>query len=489
MTAEVLLKEFFPSAALPEGEIASITENTANADAQSVFVCIKGARADGHALSHLAYERGCRIFIAEHPLSLPSDATVLLTGATRPMLARLACAFYENPSHTMRVVGITGTKGKTTTAQLLSQILNKNGVPCGYVGTNGISFGDVQRATRNTTPDAVTLQRTLREMRDAEMQAVVIEVSSQALMQARADGTRFDTVAFTNLYSDHVGPAEHADLADYKRCKKRLFTDFGAQTAFWNADDPHTEEMRVGCTAPRQLTYAVTKRADCTAERVTPYHTGDSAGIAFSYRKTDFTLPLLGTYNASNALLAASIATEVFGIVPKAVANALSASHVEGRSEWIALPTGAFAVIDYAHNGESLKQALTALRPYVDGRLFVLFGSVGERSQLRRAELGRAACEGADAVIITSDNPGTEDPEAIMDEIARSFDGSDLPYYKIADRREAIEFALSLLQSGDVLLLAGKGHEEYQLIGKEKLPFSERAILAQYIKDSTAAVT
>lgn len=486
MTFRQLLGAFFPTASLSDNVVTTITENTEQANAASVFVCIRGARADGHELAYRAYANGCRVFIVERAIDLPHDAKILETDDTRKALARLACAFYGHSSHRMHVIGITGTKGKTTTAQLLSHVLNQNAIPCGYIGTNGILYGNVCEKTVNTTPDAVTLQRTLHEMQAAGMRAVVIEVSSQALMQARADGTHFETVVFTNLSLDHVGLFEHPSFEHYRDCKKRLFRDFDAHNAVWNLDDAHTEELRIGCTISRQITCSVAKAADCTAQNITPIRTPTSVGVTFAYHTSKgavpCSLPLVGTCNVSNALLASAVATEVFEIAPSAVSTSLKSCSVDGRSEWVALPNGATAVIDYAHNGESLRQILGALREYEPHRLICLFGSVGERSQLRRAELGRTAAALADVCILTSDNPGNESPTAIIDEIAAQIEPFGLPCYKIPDRQNAIEFALRLVEPNDILLLAGKGHEQYQLVGHERRPFSERSIIADYIQ-------
>lgn len=485
MTARELLSKDFPNACLSDAVVKTLTDNTAHASANSIFVCIKGARIDGHDLAARAYESGCRIFIAERMLVLPPDAVVLLCENTRQMLSRLACRFYGHPSRQMHVIGITGTKGKTTTAQLLSHVLNQNGISCGYIGTNGITYGNVDQKMINTTPDPLTLQSTLRRMKDAGMKAVVVEVSSQALMQARADGTHFETVLFTNLAPDHVGINEHASFEDYKACKKRLFTDFDAQNVIWNADDPHTPDMQAGCSIPRQISCSTVRAADCAATDIAPYRTPSSAGIAFTYtargRSTPCTLALVGRCNVSNALLATATAAEVFGLDPARVMASLSDCAVRGRSEWISLPNGAAAVIDYAHNGESLRQILTSLREYAPTRMITLFGSVGERSQMRRRDLGKVAAELSDLCILTSDNPGCEEPEQIMREIASAILPRSTPYCSIPDRREAIEYALSITKSGDILLLAGKGHEEYQLIGREKHPFSEREIVTRYV--------
>lgn len=492
MNAVTLLQPLFPHIPIPQTELHAITQSAQSATASSVFVCIKGAKADGHTFAPQAYQNGCRFFIAEHALTLPSDATILQTDNSRAMLARLACAFYGHPSEQLRVIGITGTKGKTTTAQLLTQILNQNHIPCGYIGTNGIAYGHVRQTTINTTPDALTLQKTLADMCTAGMRAVCIEISSQALMQSRVDGIRFYAAIFTNLYHDHIGKTEHPTFEHYREAKHRLFTDFHIPHVVWNIDDGNTHRMRKGCTAAHEVTCSCRADmcADYTAQTIRPYRCQDRAGVSFSLCHRDQTLPcslpLIGTYNVTNALLAAAVAMEGFRLSPQDVVAALENASVDGRSEWIALPHGGTVVIDYAHNGESLRQALTTLREYTAGRLLCLFGSVGERTEIRRAELGTVAAALADLCILTSDNPGNEPPEQILEDIAKAFQGTHTPYLKIIDRAEAIRTALRMMRPNDILLLAGKGHETYQLIGSEKRPFSERRIIESEIQSSAS---
>lgn len=486
MKAAELLGGLFPSHAIPSREIFEVTEKASQADRNAVFVCIKGARADGHQFAADAYARGCRVFVAQERLTLPDDACVLYTDDTRRMLSSLACRLFGDPSREMRLIGITGTKGKTTTAHLIRHILSRVGEPCGYIGTNGIAYADVERSANNTTPDALTLQKTLRAMCDEGVRTAVIEVSSQALMQYRADGTRFETVVFTNLYNDHIGTHEHPSLTHYHDCKRRLFTDFGARLAIGNADDPATHAMLRDTCAAHTVLCSTHGAADYRADAITPYRTPEMLGISFTVThgkgRADCRLPLMGRMNAENAVLAVAATVETFGYPLSSVVNALTDAHVAGRSEVIALSNGACAVIDYAHNGESLSQLLTSLREYTHDRLIVLFGSVGERTQTRRAELGEAAARYADLAILTSDNPAGEDPRAIIDEIAKAFEGYVTPHVAIPDRAEAIRYATDLCRAGDILVLAGKGHENYQLIGKEKIPFSEKEILQKLYK-------
>lgn len=470
-----------PVRELPEDDIRRVTDCSSQAGGDSLFVCIRGCRSDGHAYAQDAYGRGCRAFLAEHPLTLPADAAVICVPDTRRALGALACRFYGDPSRELRVIGTTGTKGKTTTACLLARMLGQCGIPCGYIGTNGIHYGSVHLTTRNTTPDALTLQKSLRDMQHAGCRAAVVEVSSQALKQYRVEGMHFDTVLFTNLSHDHIGPDEHPDFADYAACKHRLFTDFGAKTMIYNADDPHAVEMLQGASAATRISCAMHSPADFAAREIRPVSEPGCFGLRFTLltgrRQLPCLLPLIGQGNVTNALLAVACAVRGFGIPLRTAAGLLPEARIDGRSEVVPLPGGVVAVIDYAHNGVSLRQLLTNLREYRPARLICLFGSVGGRTALRRAELGRVAAELADFCILTSDNPGTEPPEQIIADIAQAFEGCQTPYLRIPDRAEAIQTAVRLSRAGDILVLAGKGHERYQLIGNEKIPFCERELL------------
>lgn len=485
MKLSALIATIDPAVSCPDLEITSITERPIHATAQSIFVCIHGARANGHAFAPEAYHHGCRVFVAEEPLSLPSDAFVLTVDATRRALSHLACAFYGHPSKEMKIIGITGTKGKTTTARLLSSLLNDVGIPCGYIGTNGVIYNGITSPLANTTPDPLTLQKHLRQMLDAGIKAAVLEISSQALYQFRADGTVFEACVFTNLHSDHIGPTEHPSFEHYRDSKKRLFTDFSHRVTFVNADDPHAAMMQNGTAAKKIIRYSMQdETADYYAFNTLPTQTKKGYGISFRLtppkESIPVFLPMLGEFNASNALAVLSVASECFGLDPKRAADFLAQSSVEGRTETVNLKNGACAVIDYAHNGIGLEKLLTSLRAYKPRRLICLFGSVGERSQLRRREMGDVAARHCDLAILTSDNPAKEDPTSIISDIAQSFTNTKTPYLTIPDREAAIRTAAELTEAGDILVLAGKGHESYQLIGTERIPFSERSILEDY---------
>lgn len=491
MIAQDLLKGLSPHGqALPTCSITQITEKASMAHESSLFVCIRGARFDGHDLAEQAYNNGCRMFVAEHPLSLPTDAFVLCVPSTRRVLATLACTFYGHPSGRIQVIGITGTKGKTTVSHMLTHILSAEGIPCGYIGTNGISYPGVHRSTVNTTPDAITLQSTLKEMLDAGVQVAVLEISSQALIQFRADGISFSAVLFTNLFPDHISPNEHASFEDYKKAKQRLFGEFDAPLMICNGDDGAASDMLRAAKSCRKIICSLCDpSADYTANALCRYRNESAVGISFAVthetQGATCHLPLLGAFNASNALLAMATAQQICAVPLFRSAHHLSSVQVPGRGELMTLPNGAIAVIDYAHNGESLRSLLTALREYGPPRLICLFGSVGERTQLRRRELGQVASALCDFCILTADNPGREPTEEIIAEIAQAFSGTNTPYLSIPDRAEAIGVAVKMSRPGDILVLAGKGHETYQLIGEERIPFSEKKILEDAVRQRT----
>lgn len=490
MKLSVLIDGISHRQPLSDLEITNLTENSRLAGPFSLFVCIEGATADGHRFANAAYRNGCRVFVAQKALDLPSDAAVFYVDDTRRTLALLACRFYGNPTEHMRVIGITGTKGKTTTAHLIAHILNRVGIPTGYIGTNGIIYGNKQIDTKNTTPDAVTLQSTFSEMLKSGVQTAVLEVSSQALKQYRADGIVFDTVLFTNLFPDHIGGGEHRDIEEYKACKLHLFTEFPYRRMVCWSDDPFSHDI-IKVTDPEKhiLCALEDSNAAIRIQNIKSERFDSGLGVSFtlSYQTKTYPvkLPLLGQINAQNAALALAVAAEIFGTDMLGAIQCLKDASVSGRSEAIPLPSGAVVCLDYAHNGASLQHLLLALAEYHPTRLTVLFGSVGERTQLRRSEMGQVAARYADFAILTSDNPGKEDPRAIISDIAKGFLGTDTPYVSIPDRKEAILYALEHSVAGEILVLAGKGHETYQLIGTEKLPFSEREIIEAYLTSQT----
>lgn len=446
----------------------------------TLFFCMPGANIDGHAFAPMVYEAGCRAFVVEHKLDLPADATQVIVKSSRAALAALSARFYGNPAEELTLIGITGTKGKTTTAILIKEILCACGIKCGYIGTNGVSYLDRYAETVNSTPESRELHRYFRDMVDVGITHVVMEVSSQALLPHthRVDGLHFDTVIFTNLGRDHIGPAEHSSFEDYRDAKRRLFTDFGAKNIIWNSDDDYGEYMTKD-SAGRRISYAIHREADFCGSGLTPYRDKTSLGIDFDVAhegvRTGIRLRTPGSFSIYNGL-AAIAACSRYGVRVCDCSAALRTISVNGRFEVVDALPGITFLIDYAHNGMSLSSALRELRTYEPRRLICIFGTVGGRTRERRRELAEVASAYADYSVITSDNPNFENPDIIVAEVA-SHMSHDALYTTITDREDAIRFAVRIAREGDILFFAGKGHEKYQLINGKKIPFSERAVI------------
>ena len=466
-------------------EISSFCHDSRLATDGSLFVCIKGSAVDGHDFAHQAYSAGCRSFLAERELSLPSDACVIITENTRRGLAEISAEFYDHPSKKLHVVGITGTKGKTTSALTAYTLLNASGISAGYIGSNGVMYGERKFHTANTTPESSELQRHMYNMASEGVKYLIMEVSSQAIYMDRIHGISFETVAFTNLYEDHIGGAEHPTFEHYRDSKRRLFTEYSSENVIYNSDDPFSEYMISECKSTSRISFSASgdENTSIYAKNTRASKSESALGISFDTYTENLSahtfVPMPGAFSVYNALLALAIC-KTAGIDIKSAIKKLEQVSAEGRFEAVPSPTGATFIIDYAHNGASLTAALTALKEYSPKRLICLFGSVGGRTFGRRRELALAASTLADLCILTADNPDFEAPEDIIDDIASHFpSSSSCPYVKIPDRRDAIRFAVANAEKGDIVLLAGKGHEDYQLICGKKLPFSERAVIKE----------
>lgn len=470
-------------------EITDICCDSRRAGSGSVFVALKGSTVDGHIFISAAYDRGCRVFVCSEQPALPSDAVVIMSANTRAALADLSAAFFGFPSRELKVIGITGTKGKTTSALMASHILNRAGIPAGYIGTSGITYAGQSFPTFNTTPESLELQRTMRDMLNTGTRAVVMEVSSQGLYMGRVRGVSFDTVCFTNFSQDHIGGAEHPTLEHYAACKHMLFTDFGAKAAVYNADDKMSAYMLEGFGGQAKISFSANDpQADFYLTGAELERNGarlgvraevKTGGIGYAVR-----LPMPGTFNLMNALCAVA-AAGTLGVSPGDAFASLEDVTAAGRFQTVdALPgSGITFVVDYAHNGLALESVLTVLRKYRPRRLICLFGSVGGRTLTRRRELGEVASLLADFCIITADNPDFEDPRRTINDIAAAFKpGASCDYVKIPDRTEAVRYAVSIAREGDIVLLAGKGAEDFQLINGVRVPYSDRDALLECAK-------
>lgn len=463
-------------------QVTSLCYDSRKAEVGSMFVCLSGAVADGHDYAMAAYVGGCRIFVVEHTADLPDDAFVIVTSDTRVALAKLSARYFGEPAKSLRIIGITGTKGKTTTSLLIHNILKENGVVSAYIGSNGIFYCGQRFPTVNTTPESYDLHAHMRNMVDAGVTTLVMEVSSQALKMARVHGISFDICVFTNLAPDHIGEYEHPDFDDYKRCKQTLFCDYGASFVVYNSDDEYALSIVGGARCEKQ-SIGLDSGADLAASSITYFRASDNIGVSFECTHGDKTFPVAlsfpGEFSVYNALTAIAVCMRL-GLSAGVITKTMRHIRIKGRFETHELPCGATVVIDYAHNGVSLKAALAALRVYNPTRLICLFGSVGGRTKMRRAELGLVASRDADFCILTADNPDNESPSAIIGDIASYFTAGTCPYVAIPDRREAIEYALTNAKQGDIILLAGKGHESYQIIGGVRESFSETQIVEEF---------
>lgn len=463
--------------------IRDIVYDSRRAAPDTAFVCLVGAASDGHNYARMAYDKGSRLFFAQRELDLPEDAKVIICEDTRITLAEVSRQFFGYPDKELKIIGITGTKGKTTTSNIIAQILNKCGKNAAVIGTNGIIINGELTPTVNTTPESNELYRTFDKMVKAGCEYCVMEVSSQAVKLNRIHGIEFEIGVFTNLSPDHISDIEHKTYEEYRECKSMLFAH--CRNSIINTDDDDSSYM---LKKAKDKVYTISlHNGDFTADNISKYSDSNILGMSFDCRFEDVTAQLKistpGIYSVYNGMTAFAVC-RILGISAVEIARNLPDCRVNGRFEIIdALPYATF-IIDYAHNGVSLESVLNTLKDYDPKRLIVLFGSVGERTQLRRKELAEAASKYADLVIVTSDNPGNEDPDAIIDEICGHL--GDLPYVRFADRVEAIKYAVENATAGDVILLAGKGHETYQLIGNDKVPFCEKDVL---IKASEALLT
>lgn len=457
-------------------EITSVCCDSRHARKDSAFVCIVGALSDGHVYARSAYERGCRVFVAEREAVLPPDALVFIVPNTRIALAEMSQEFFGHPAKKLKIIGITGTKGKTTVARLIHHVLSVNGKKTGYIGTNGVLFDGKFIETVNTTPESYNLAEYMRQMVDSGVEYLALEVSSQSLYLNRVYGLEFDSCVFTNLSPDHIGEREHPSFEHYRDCKARLFSDFPLNEAFYNADESASEYMMKNCKSSK-IGFSVEGKGDINASGISLFRDGARLGVKFTVEtaseRGEVKLSIPGEHNVSNALPVISVCMRA-GLKLSQILPALESAEVKGRFEIVdALPYATF-VIDYAHNGVSLRSALETLRAYKPHKLICLFGSVGGRTQMRRGELGAVASELADYCILTADNPDNEPVENIIKDIEKGFVKNACPHISIPSRREAVLHAVKIAQSGDIVLFAGKGHEEYQLVNGKKEPFCER---------------
>ncbi len=447
-----------------------------------LFVCISGAKFDGHDFAAEAVRRGAGALVVSREVEAVGESvTVVRVEDTRYALAFISAAWFGHPAEKLKVIGITGTKGKTTTTCLVKAILENAGFKVGLIGTIETIIGDIHIHAENTTPESYLLQETFARMAEAGLDAVVMEVSSQALKLHRSQGFVFDYGIFTNLEPDHIGPDEHADFEEYMACKRLLFRQ--CRVGIVNGDDAHAEEIIQGHDCVLE-TYGMGK--DCMLRARDPelVHTRKELGVNFRVEGLmEFAVhvPMPGRFSVYNALCAISICRH-FNVEPSKICDALRTAQVKGRIERVPISDRFTLLIDYAHNAMALESLLSTLREYRPERLVCVFGCGGNRSRQRRYEMGEVSGRLADLTVITSDNPRFEEPGDIIADIRTGISRTEGTYVEICDRREAIAYAISHAGEGDLIVLAGKGHEDYQEIKGKKYPMDERLIIRELLE-------
>lgn len=465
-------------------QIENVVYDSRKVTEGSLFICIEGGTADGHTFIPDVVKKGAKALIVTKDVSglLPADAdvTVIRVKDSRYALAFVSAAYFGHPAEKLKVIGITGTKGKTTTTYLVKSILEHAGHKVGLVGTIEAVIGQEHIPANNTTPESYVLQEYFAKMVEAGCDTVVMEVSSQGLMLHRTQGFVFDYGIFTNIEPDHIGPLEHKDFADYMHCKGLLFKQ--CRVGIVNCDDAHYQDVIRDHTCKIE-TFGFAENADYRAQDLKLISGAGFLGIDFKARgkvNLDIELHAPGRFSVYNALCAIAICNH-FGVTADEVKEALLQAHVKGRIELVKVSDDFTLMIDYAHNAMALESLLTTLREYRPKRLVCLFGCGGNRSKLRRYEMGAVSGKLADLTVITSDNPRNEEPQAIIDDIKVGISKTDGKYVEIIDRKEAIAYVIRHGQPGDVIVLAGKGHEDYQEIKGKKYPLDERDIIADVL--------
>lgn len=462
--------------------VNELVYNTAKVKKECLFVCIKGMTFDSHDAVAKVAEAGAVVIVVERPVEAPEGITVVLVKDTRYALALISKVYFHYPSRKLKVIGITGTKGKTTTAFMIRSILEHAGICTGLIGTIETIIGERHIPADNTTPESYAIQEDFAQMVAAGCKVVVMEVSSQGLKLHRTAGIEFDLGIFTNLAPDHIGPGEHQSFEEYLECKSRLFRQ--CKVGIANIDDAYCGQVLEGHTCELE-TYGFSEKADIRASRMELISRPGYLGVAYQASglvNFPVEIDLPGKFSVYNSLVAIAVCRH-FNISKENMLEALKVAQTKGRIEKIKVSNDFTLMIDYAHNAMSLESLLTTLREYNPKRLVCLFGCGGNRSRLRRFEMGEVSGRLADLTVITSDNPRFEEPQAIIDDIKTGMEKTDGAYVEIIDRKEAVRYVIEHGQPGDVIVLAGKGHEDYQEICGVKYPMDERVLIKEVLEE------
>lgn len=450
--------------------------------AGDIFVCIKGFTVDGHRFAQQAIDNGANVIIAEKELDV-SGAIIIIVPDTTRALALLATKYYQYPTNQIPLIGITGTNGKTTTTYLLEEICQKHNKKTGLIGTIQVKIGNDTYDIKNTTPDALHLQRLFHQMVEEKVDIAMMEVSSHALDLGRVYGCDFDIAVFTNLSQDHLD--YHQDMDDYLRAKTLLFTGLGnryedkKKYAVLNIDDPNSEYIKKSTSQPI-VTYGVNEKADVMATNIHYHLKSTTFTLETPIGETNITSQLIGTFNIYNILAAVSVAI-LLKVPLKTIKEALETiAGVDGRFEQVTVGQKFAVIVDYAHTPDSLENVLQTIKEFAEQKVYVVVGTGGDRDRTKRPLMANVATKYSDVAIFTSDNPRTEEPLAILNDMTSGLTAKN--YQVIENRKEAIHHAVQLANDGDIILIAGKGHETYQEINGIRYDFDDRVIAKEAIK-------
>lgn len=470
-----------------EQDINEISNDSREIKNGDMFIAVKGFETDGHKYVQNAIENGAKAILINEDMAneimriIPENVTLITAKDSRIATAICACNYYDNPSRKMQLIGVTGTKGKTTTTYMIKSMLEKQKVKTGLIGTIATYIGDKKlEDSDRTTPDSIKLQKTFAQMVDEGCTACVMEVSSQSLKLHRVDGCNFNIGVFTNFSEDHISEKEHPDMEDYFMSKIKLFQM--CKYGFINVDDINT--IRVPSLAPNCIikTYGIDNEAEVLAKDITITNSYVDFRVKLSGKNERVKVSIPGRFSVYNSLAAISV-VEKLGGKPETIKSALEEMKVPGRSELVDNKLGITIMIDYAHSPESLENILQAVKSYTRGKVICVFGCGGDRDSTKRPIMGEISGKIANYTIITSDNPRTENPEKIVTQIEEGIKKTKARYECIVNRTEAIKRAIKLASKNDMIVLAGKGHETYQEINHEKHDYDERVIIKQIIDE------
>ena len=465
-----------------EIEITALCYDSRKVVPDSVYVCIPGTIVDGHDFIENAIQAGAGAIVISKDVTISSELTVIRVEDARLTLALMSAAFFDHPAKQLKVIGITGTKGKTTTVYMMKSILENAGYQVGLMGTIETIIGQEIIPAHNTTPESYVIQENFSKMVHAGCDICVMEVSSQGLMMKRTAGFEFEIGIFTNLEPDHISPTEHANFEDYAACKGLLFQQ--CKLGVVNCDDKNWQMVLKDHTC-RMETYGLSDQADLYAYDINLVQKGGHLGVEYllgGLLNEKIQLDLPGRFSIYNSLAAIAVCRH-FQVQMDSMKSALKNAQVKGRIEMIKVSEDFSLMIDYAHNAMALESLLSTLKEYHPGRLVCVFGCGGNRDKQRRYEMGEVSGRLADFTIITSDNPRFEEPKAIMDDIVAGMAKTKGAFIQIADRKEAIRYAILNGKKDDVIVLAGKGHEDYQEIKGVHYPMDERVLIQEILKE------